>query len=141
MTPKEYLSRYREIDREIDGKINQLEQLREKAMRITTEPAEDGIPGAVSSAGDRLGDVVAKIVDLETEINVAVDRLVDTKREILGTISRINDPTLRNLLELRYINGCTFEQIAERMPYSWRQVIRLHGLALLKVKDVIACHI
>jgi DNA-directed RNA polymerase specialized sigma subunit len=42
----------------------------------------------------------------------------------------MDDPVLRDLLALRYISGLTFEQTAERLFYSWRQIMNLHGKAL-----------
>ena len=36
--------------------------------------------------------------------------------------------------------GLTWEQIAERMRYSRRHIIRLHGKALLQMQDVMVCH-
>ena len=44
------------------------------------------------------------------------------------------DKRLRTLLELRYINCMTFEQIAVAMSYSYKQVCRLHGKALLEIR-------
>lgn len=138
MTPKEYLSRYRNLNIEIDSKTRQLEKLREQATRIVPEPS-DGIPGS-GSTSDRLGNAVAKICDLEAEIEAEISRLVELREEIRAAISRVQDSTYRNLLELRYIEGMTFERIAVEMNYSWRQVIRIHGSALYRIKDVIECH-
>ena len=52
----------------------------------------------------------------------------------MSAIERVNDCTLRKLLIKRYLQFKTWEQIAVEMNYSWRQIVRLHGKALQKVK-------
>ena len=45
------------------------------------------------------------------------------------------DPTERTLIRLYYIKGMTWEQVAVNMNYSWRQIHRIHGKALEKIRD------
>ena len=53
----------------------------------------------------------------------------------------MGDRQLREVLELRYLDGATFEEIAEEMGLSVRHVLRLHGAALEKISvDVTQCH-
>ena len=49
-------------------------------------------------------DIIAKIVDLENEINDDIDKLVDLKAEITTVIKEVDDPELQSLLEQRYLN-------------------------------------
>ena len=46
------------------------------------------------------------------------------------SIEKVEDPTLKNILILHYIDGKTFEEIGEIMKYCERQVIRLHKKAI-----------
>ena len=137
MSAKEYLSQYRNLNTRVNAKCEQLARLRELSTKVSAGQG-GGAPGYVS---DRVGNIVAKICDAEREINAMIDRLIDLKAEIEHTIAAVPDETLRHLLELRYINGKTFEQIAVDMHYSWRHIIRIHGDALSAVRNVIECHI
>ena len=77
-----------------------------------------------------MADTVAKIVDLEAEINRDIDRLVDLKREIVGVIKSISNPEYQTLLEKRYLCFLTWEQIAVDMNYGIDNIYKLHSKAL-----------
>lgn len=131
MTTKEYLSRYRWQNDSINAKLEQVAELRRKAQTVCC-----GISDGTHSPTprDRIGEITARIVDLEREINEDIDRSIDVQREIRAAIATVPDERLRPLLELRYINCLTLEEIARRMDYSYKQICRLHGKALLQIR-------
>jgi len=81
-------------------------------------------------------NTVVKIVDLEKEINEDIDRLVDVKAEIMETISQVDDPICQLLLEMRYISGKAWEEVARELNYNDRSVFKIHGRALKKIKKI-----
>lgn len=133
MTAKEYLSRYRFLNDGINAKLMQVEELRRKAQTVSS-----GSSGGAHSSQpyDRVGVITAKIVDLEREINEDIDRLVDIQREIRKCIAAVPEGGLRVLLEYKYLNCMTLEEIAVQMNYSYPQICRLHGRALQQVKMI-----
>ena len=131
MTTKEYLSRYRWQNDRINAKLEQVAELRRKAQTVCSG-SSDGTHS--STPYDRIGEITARIVDLEREINEDIDRSIDVQREIRAAIATVPDERLRHLLELRYINCLTLEEIARRMDYSYKQICRLHGKALLQIR-------
>lgn len=131
MTTKEYLSRYRWQNDSINAKLEQVAELRRKAQTVCSG-ISDGTHS--STPYDRIGEITARIVDLEREINEDIDRSIDVQREIRAAIATVPDERLRHLLELRYINCLTLEEIARRMDYSYKQICRLHGKALLQIR-------
>lgn len=137
MTAKEYLSRYHLINIRINQKIDQQRQLRELATNIS--PSSGG--GHSSGVSDKVGTAVAKIATLEQEINAEIDELIRVKAEIERTVSAVSAERLRLILIARYINCKTFEYIACEMHYSYKQICRLHGKALLRMQDVLECPI
>ena len=137
MTAKEYLSQYRYINININSKIAQQQRLRELVTCVS--PSSEG--GGHSGVSDKVGSIVAKIADLDAEINAEIDKLVDVQRDILQTIGKVDNECLRTILTERYINCWTFEQIADDIHYSYKQTCRLHGKALIKVKNVLECPI
>lgn len=125
----DWLNRYRKLDKEMGRKCEELSHWRSRATKIT--PALTGMPGG-GAAGDRIQDAVEKIVALEGEINVEIDRLLQVRGEIEKAIKTVPDDTLRTLLELRYIDGLTWEKIAVKLDKSYQWICELHGRALKK---------
>lgn len=131
LTAKEYLSQYRTLDDSINAKLAQVEELRRKAQSVG---GGNGTGAHGTQPHNRVGEITERLVDLEREINEEIDRSVDVQREIRAAIAAVPEERLRTLLEYKYINGCTLEQIAVRMDYSYPQICRLHGKALMVVK-------
>ena len=128
---KEYLLGYQRINQRVNCLLLEQQQWRELATRVS--PNLSGMPRGGGGGGTQ--GAVAKIVDLETEINEEIDKLVDERKRIEAAIRKINDPTLRILLEYRYINGKKWEEIALMMGYDYRWALRLHGRALSAVDE------
>lgn len=135
MTPKEYLQQYRQAVMRAEAAMDHLEELRAMATRITPYYSAEG--GGTHQAGDKLGAAVARILDAESRVSDELEMLEATEREIICTISKLTDGTLRTLLYERYINGKTWEQIAVQMNYTYRRVTQLHGKALEKIRELI----
>jgi DNA-directed RNA polymerase specialized sigma subunit len=127
-----YLKRYINLDREIERKLEEVGRLRSKLTRImpiySTEPKGGG------SIRGKTENIIAKIVDLEKEIDADIDRLVAIRDGIKTIIEAVEDDRERLLLQYRYLDGKTFEKIAVEMNYSWRQIHRLHSRALTNLK-------
>jgi RNA polymerase sigma factor (sigma-70 family) len=71
---------------------------------------------------------------MEREIDADIDRLVAIRDGIKTIIEEVEDDRERLLLQYRYLDGRTFEEIAVQMNYSWRQIHRLHSRALTNLK-------
>lgn len=131
MTAKQWLSRGMNIDREINTLLAVRDEVRARATAVTQAITGDVVQGTKDPHKfDRL-------VELDERIDRLVDRLVETRLDIISAISELEDGRLRELLFKRYIEGKRFEQIAVEMRYSWRQTCRLHGEALVKMEEVI----
>lgn len=133
MTAKEYLSQYKGLNDSINAKLEQVGELRRKAQTVSSG-SSDGTHS--STPRDRIGEITARIVDLEREINEDIDRSIDLQREIRAAIATVPEVRLRTLLEYKYINLLTLDETAVRMNYSYPQICRLHGRALQSVKMI-----
>ncbi len=134
MTVKEYLNRARFLDKEIDAKIDHLERIDSMVNRVT--PVLSDMPADTCRDNHKREKLLVKMIDLKWEINEEIDKLVDTKREIVKFISQIDNNSYRLLLELRYVNLCTWERIASVMDITERSVYRMHGAALLAADEI-----
>jgi len=128
-----YLKRFTILDKEINRKIEEIAYWRRKLEKITVTYSDEPKRGG-GSIYSRAEDIIAKIVDLEQEINTDIDKLIDIRQEILSIIEAVEDDRERLLLQYRYLDGKTFEWIAAEMNYSWRQIHRLHSKALTNLK-------
>ena len=132
----EYLRRALVLDMQIDAGFERIQQLRALAERRTAVYGREKVGG--SGAADSRMDVVARIVDAERELDAKIDRMLALRAEIQETISRVGDERMRVLLELRYLNGRTWEDVAEEMNYTTRNIYNLHSAALKAVAPLIA---
>ena len=132
----EYLHRALVLDMQIDAAFERIQQLRALAERRTAVYGRERVGG--SGAADHRMDVVARIVDAERELDEQIDRMIALREEIRGIIGRVRDDRMRILLELRYLNGRTWEDVAEEMSYTTRNIYNLHSAALKIVAPLIA---
>lgn len=135
MTAKEYLNQARYLDREIDAKLDHVEKLNSLIYKATSTLTD--MPGSPTRDHTKRERAIAKVIDLQREIDSEIDRLVDLKKEINSVIQKIPDEESRLLLELRYINLNTWEDIAAQMDYTVRAVHIIHGRALTEVEKLL----
>ena len=75
-------------------------------------------------------DADIRLLELIDEVEAEKNALVDLRREIMAAIAGVADERYRELLEYRYVNGWTWQRVAEEMNYSKRQIYRLHEKAV-----------
>lgn len=131
---KEYLMQIKLCEIHIDNKLEDLDKLKALVFKVTTALK----PDVVSSSGsqDKLGDAIAKIVDLQNEINQAIDDFIDKKREISSIIDKVTNAEQLEVLHKRYLEHKRWEQIACEMNMSFRNVCYIHGRALETVESI-----
>jgi len=131
---KRLLQQVRLFDIHINSKLEELDKLKALTLKITTTIK----PDVVSSSGnqDKIGDTVAKIIDLQDEINQAVDNYIDRKKLVSDIIEKIQDPDHVAILYKRYFHYERWEQIAYELGWGIRHTTRLHGYALMAFADV-----
>ena len=134
-SPKKYLQQIRLYDSHINTKLEDLHQLKEMVTKITPTLKDDVVSGGGNQ--DKLGDAIAKIVDLEEEVNRDIDSYVNAKQEISNTFEKISDPDQLQVLHKRYVQYKTWEQIACEMNMSYRNVCYIHGKGLQSVNQIL----
>ncbi|SHJ64350.1 DUF1492 domain-containing protein [Hespellia stercorisuis] len=132
MTTKEYLGQAYRLDQRINSKLEQIASLNELATKCTG--VLTGMPRNPNRGTSTMADAVAKIVDLQAEINRDIDRLVDLKREMVSLIKAVDNTEYQTLLELRYLCFKTWEQISVDMGYSIQHIYRLREKAYDEIR-------
>jgi len=127
-----YLKRYILLDREIERKIREAEHWRSRLGNMTAQYSTQ--PKGGGSIYPKEEVIIAKIVDLENEIDADIDRLITIRDGIKAAIDAVEDDRERLLLQYRYLDGRTFEWIASEMNFHWQWIHRLHKKALKKLE-------
>ncbi|HHX22428.1 MAG TPA: DUF1492 domain-containing protein [Thermoanaerobacterales bacterium] len=135
MNAKEYLSQSLWIDQRVNTKLEQLQILRDLSMKVSANLTVEKVAGGNNKKG-HMENTVVKIVDLEKETKEDVERSIAIKAEIMNTISQVDDPIGQIILEMRYINGKGWDEIARELKYNDRSIFRIHSRALNEITKI-----
>lgn len=124
---KEELRQYRHLNEEIEDLMARIEDIRSAGIQ---SPKLDGLPRAVGGSGDPIGTRVEQITVLEAQLEAAIGQ----RDKIIKAITAIPDSQERMVLRSRYMDGYAWDQIAENMNYSERQIHRIHESALISIE-------
>lgn len=135
MTAKEYLQQAEKLDLLIQNKLAEKRQWLEVALGITAHLGGERVQ--TSGSKSKMAEAVEKCIDVEREISALIDRLIDTKSEIVTVIELVENPTEYDVLHKRYIQKMSLLQIADRYgkEYSWATTT--HGRALKSVQEIL----
>jgi DNA-directed RNA polymerase specialized sigma24 family protein len=132
-----YLSRYQIARAEVGDIEKRIERVRSEMMGVKGISYEGGdMPKAQFRTGD-LSDYIARIDDLIKDWETAQVRAVELMREISETINAIDHNQARRVLMLHFVDGYSYEDIADMIPCDVRTVFRYRAIGLRKV--VIKC--
>lgn len=135
MTPKEFLQQAFYLDHRINSKIEQIDSLNSLAQKATSTLSD--MPKAPGRNASRLEEIIVKVVMLEEEINKDIDELVELKVKITEVINDVPDKEQQMVLEKRYLNFLSFEQIAVDLNFSIQHVFRIHKQALCSIEAIL----
>lgn len=138
MEAKAYLEQARNINLQIDSKLEQVSALWQLATKASS--ALSPVPPSGTPNTHRLEETIARMMDMEHEVDEAIDGLVELKADIMKAISRVPDDRERVVLELRYLAFKDWAAIAEMLRLHIRQVYRLHEEALKHIEIPDKCH-
>jgi DNA-directed RNA polymerase specialized sigma24 family protein len=131
---KDYLRQLKMLDRLIENKLAEKEQWKAMATSTTQQLTADRVQ--TSGNPQKMADAVCKIIEIEAEIDACIDSLVDTKRDVIKTLERLN-PTEYDLLHKVYVQFLTFEEVADKKGKSYSWVTTVHGRALKNVQRIL----
>jgi len=133
MTAKQYLRQAYRLNEMIKSHIKELEQLRLISTSLPgTDFSQERVQGG-NLPGDRIPKIIAKIVDLEKQINQEINCFLDLKQEIHDVIEVVKSPDQKLVLRYRYVEFLTWEKTAECLNYSIKQIHRIHSAALQNI--------
>lgn len=131
---REWLEKLRIIDERIRVREREIRRLRERRNNLVKAIGQGGSGGPrkdFSAASD-------KLIDMEREISAEIGELRESRQSIVVAIGVLPE-RLKLLMELRYIEGLRFEDIAGRMHYGRTTVWDMHTDALKIIAQMRKC--
>lgn len=110
---KERLSAYTRLGQSVEVRLEELERLRKLQKRL---PQEESFGRSIDA--------------LRRQMSEELEACVQERARIEDVIAGTPEGAERTLLEYRYLRGCTWEQIAEKLDYSTMHIHRLHNHVL-----------
>jgi len=115
------LKNYIHNKNKIDILIDELEKLKTRATKITITLSD--MPRG-SSSNDKLGNIVASIVDNANETARIIQQLENQENKIKYIIQKIEQP-MQNAMYAKYINNKTVAEVSVYINYSYEQTKRI----------------
>jgi len=132
MSAQAFMQRVMSAQRRIVEMEERAAQYRDMAQRITASFQDVYVKGP--SGRSRVEDNMSAFMDVCREIEREARRLRKYLLQANKVISRLTDAKEREVLELYYLSGYGFQNIAERMFINERTVRRIHVKALENVQ-------
>lgn len=130
-----YLERIENYNFLIQNKLIEHQQLRELALSITASVGGDKVQSTGSKS--KMADAVDRCVDIESEITAIIEKYINEKCNVVGMIEKLDNPTEYNILHLRYVQGISLSDIAEKLNKEYTWVTTTHGRALKSFERVL----
>ena len=130
----QYLGQVRKLDLLVKNKMIERQMWRDIATGISPNMSGDRVQS--SSSQQKMADAVNRMVDLGREIDLAIDALVDKKREIIAVIEQL-DATEYDVLHKIYVQGKDLQTVADdyAQSYSWASTTK--GMAVKSVQRIL----
>ena len=128
MTAKEYLERPEAIAREIRRKQARTETLKRLATRLGPEMSDIRVQTTPDPA--RIQGFLAEAADEEREIARLEEKLQEALCDSARLIARLPSEEMARILERRYLDRWSWEEIIEETDLSRTQVFERHRTAL-----------
>lgn len=120
--------------RRLEDRIKVLEESQAKAFARVTSATQ-----RLSETGVHAGknkDAMSEYVAYSETIAEEITKMQRKQRDMMRIISKVRNHDLQTVLQLYYVDVLTWEEVAVRMHYSWRWVMKLHGKALQEVARI-----
>lgn len=130
---KEELTEIIIADKKIRAKKETAAALYELAISV---PGIDTTTLKVQTSSRSENEIITKYLDLERELKKDIAAVLEKKETVYKKL-QVLDGLEKDIMQLRYIGGLSWDEIADKINVSSRHVYRIHDKALEKLKHVI----
>lgn len=124
---KQELKTIKYLDFKIEHNLQELQNL--KLYQDILKGIDYSLEKIQSSNRMDISDTIIKIVDLETQINDDIKRLLDKKELLKAKIDTLK-PLMYQVMYLRYFKYYSWSVVAKELYYCEEYVRKIHGIAL-----------
>lgn len=128
---KDYLKSYKKTRNRLNSLELQRKQVRIDMLHVRASQG-DGMPRAKGETAD-LSRYIEQMANLEEQIDDKRSELMDKQAKITAAINSLEDDDECTIMTEKYLNGKTWEQVAEDNGFAWMTMHRIHGRALKKI--------
>ena len=128
MIAPDVLLKPRQIRREIERKQMRIETLRRFAEHLTSPLREVRVKSTPDPT--RMQALLAEAADEEKQLPLLEAELEQALAAAAIMVSTLPDERLVHLMELRYLEGRSWEEVAAALGYSPSQTFKLHRAAM-----------
>ena len=135
MDVKEYLSQTFTLNCFIESKKSRIQRLRDMC-EVVTGGIQPNRKVQTNLKRDPVGELTAKILEAEETCLEEIIRLMSLQHEIEMLIESVPHPDYRLILQERYVNLKSWDDIVENTSYSTKWVHVLHRRGLDAIEKV-----
>lgn len=127
MNARNFLKQPKKLDKIIENKLAEKEQWKAIASGITAQMNGERVQS--SGSQQKMADAIGRYIDIEEEINAIIDKLIDTKKDVINVIEQLNVYEY-DILHKVYVQDFTLQQVAYMYDKSigWAKNIHKKGL-------------
>ena len=126
--------KYTTLAKLIESDMEAIKRLKAMAASIpTADPSREFISGG-PIVQSKFSDLIDKAVDMENELVREIGEYLDAKKELYDILKKIS-PVHALVLRYRYLDGLTYEEIAEKLDCSVRHVYNLKNAAIKECEE------
>lgn len=129
-----FLSQLKKLDQMIKNKLIEIEQWKSIALGTSSQLGVERVQSHGSQ--QKMADAIARYVDIQAELNQDVDRLVDTKKDVINVIEQLSASEY-NLIHMIYVQYLTYDEVAVKLKISYSSVTSAHGRAVRNVQMIL----
>lgn len=130
---KEYLREVRHAFWRADMLSARAERYREMATRATGRI--DALRLGGTPIRSKVENYVLELMEAHQELQEQISQMLQKTREAEKLLAHLTDDRYRQVLQLRYLCGYEWQDIADRLHFSLRWVHKLHGEALKALSE------
>lgn len=130
-----FLERVEMLDAIITNKLIEQQQWKDVALGITANMGGERVQSSGSQS--KMADALNKVIDMEAEIDRAVDKLIDKKREVTAVLEQLTNATEYRVLHMRFIQYKSLQEIADEFGKDYDYVKMVNGRAIASVQRIL----
>ena len=136
MEAKKYLKQIKTLDIKIKNKSLEIEDIENKMKGVTGISYDEKISSSSNNKSPQ-EKMIYKYLAYKEELQENINELTEHKKQAMSLIDKIENVEYIEVLYKRYFQYMKWEQIAVDMDYTYRNILYIHGKALIELNEIL----